>query len=76
MLWFKAHIIYQGIRGIESKVILTTAYGKIKDAVDAIKAGAYNFVEKNQDEELKLTIRPAVEQVELLRESKTIKTPK
>jgi len=57
MLWFKAHIIYQGIRGIESKVILTTAYGKIKDAVDAIKAGAYNFVEKNQDEELKLTIR-------------------
>jgi len=65
-------------RGIESEVILTTAYGEIKDVVEAIKAGAYNFVEKNQDmdEELKLTIRRAVEQVELLRENETLKTAK
>jgi two-component system response regulator AtoC len=62
-------------RNIESEVILITAYGEIKDAVEATKIGAYNFVEKNQnmDDELKLIIRRAVERLELLRENKTLK---
>ena len=65
-------------RNIQSEVILMTASGKIKDAVEATKAGAYNFIEKNQnmDEELKLTIRQAVEQLELLRKNKTLKIAK
>jgi two-component system response regulator AtoC len=63
-------------RNIESEVILITAYGEIKDAVEATKAGAYNFVEKNQsmDEELKLTIRRALEHLDLVRENETLKT--
>ena len=62
-------------REIESEVILITAYGEIKDAVEATKSGAYNFVEKNQnmDEELKLTIKRAMERLDLLRENKTLK---
>lgn len=65
-------------RNIESAVILITAYGEIKDAVEATKAGAYNFIEKDQnmDEELKLTIKRAVEQQELLRKNKALKMAK
>jgi len=65
-------------RNIQSEVILMTASGKIKDAVEATKAGAYNFIEKNQnmDEELKLTIRQAVEQLEVrTRRSKSLSKP-
>ena len=63
-------------RNIDSEVILITAYGEIKDAVEATKAGAYNFVEKNQnmDEELKLTIKRAIERLGLIRENRTLKT--
>lgn len=63
-------------RNIESEVILITAYGEIKDAVEATKMGAYNFVEKNQnmDEELKLIIKRAIERLELLRENQSLRT--
>jgi two-component system response regulator AtoC len=63
-------------KDIESEVILITAYGEIKDAVEATKAGAYNFVEKNQnmDEELKLIIKRAIERLELVRENKSLRT--
>lgn len=59
-------------RDIQSEVILMTASGKIKEAVEATKAGAYNFIEKNQnmDEELKLTIKQAIQQPEPLGENK------
>jgi len=62
-------------RKIESEVILITAYGEIKDAVEAIKIGAYNFVEKNEniDEELRLTVSRAMERTDLLRENKALK---
>jgi two-component system response regulator AtoC len=62
---------------IESEVILITAYGEIKDAVEATKLGAYGFVEKNTqntDDELKLTIKRALERLDLVRENKTLKT--
>lgn len=63
-------------RGIESEVILITAYGEIKDAVEATKLGAYDFVEKNHsmDEELKLAIRHAIERIELTRENEVLRT--
>ena len=49
-------------RKIKSEVILITAYGEIKDAVEATKMGAYNLVEKNpnMDEKLKLIIKQAI----------------
>ena len=63
-------------RGIESEVILITAYGEIKDAVEATKLGAYDFVEKNQnmDEELKLALKHALERRELVSENEILKT--
>lgn len=48
---------------IESEVILITAYGEIYHAVEAMKVGAYNFIEKNQfmDDELKSAIKQVLE---------------
>ncbi len=60
---------------VESEVILITAYGQIKDAVEAIQAGAYGFVEKSQniDEELKLAIRRGLERLDLTRENRALR---
>lgn len=62
-------------RSIDVEVILITAYGEIKDAVEATKLGAYNFVEKDHsmDEELKLTIERALERIQLRRENEELK---
>ncbi len=62
-------------RSIDAEVILITAYGEIKDAVEATKLGAYNFVEKDHsmDEELKLTIKRALERIQLRRENEKLK---
>jgi DNA-binding NtrC family response regulator len=61
---------------IESEVILITAYGEIKDAVEATKLGAYDFVEKshNMDDELKLAMKHAIERIKLVRENEVLKT--
>lgn len=49
-------------RGIKGAVILITAYGELRDAVDALKAGACDFIEKNRntDEELKSSMKRAL----------------
>jgi DNA-binding NtrC family response regulator len=49
-------------RGIKAEVILITAYGELRDAINALKAGAYDFIEKNRDtdEELKSAMRRAL----------------
>jgi DNA-binding NtrC family response regulator len=62
-------------RNIKSEVILITAYGEIKDAVEATRLGAYNFVEKDQnmDEELKLTLERVVERIQLRRENERLR---
>lgn len=62
-------------RSIDAEVILITAYGEIKDAVQATKLGAYNFVEKDHsmDEELKVTIKRALERIQLRRENEELK---
>ena len=51
-------------------VVLMTAYGCIELAVQAIKAGAYDFITKPFDHDsLVLTLRKALERSRLLREN-------
>lgn len=64
-------------RNMGLEVILITAYGNIPNAVKAIKAGAFGYVQKNTpdtDEELNLTIKRAAERLRLIRENETLKT--
>lgn len=64
-------------QNIDSAVILITAYGDIPNAVKAVKAGAYHYIQKNTqdtDEQLKLAIRRAAERLGLIRENKNLKT--
>ena len=56
-------------RDRDVQVVLVTAFGTIADAVDAIKAGAYDYLTKPVDpERLCITIRRAAERAELSRE--------
>ena len=52
------------VKGIDAKVpvIVITGYGTVKKAVEAIKIGAYDFIEKPVDrEKLELTVERALE---------------
>ncbi len=58
----------------EVQVVLVTAFGTIDDAVDAIKAGAYDYLTKPVDpERLCITIRRAAERAELSREVRELR---
>ena len=59
----------------EIQVIIMTAYGTVESAVEAMKLGAYHYVNKpiNLDE-LKLNIKKALENYHLLAENKYLKT--
>jgi len=50
-------------RGLETEVIIMTAYSSQDYAMEAIEAGAYTLIEKNKDidAELKLLIKQAME---------------
>jgi two-component system response regulator PilR (NtrC family) len=64
--------ILREIKGIEpnTPVIMITAYGTTESAVEALKNGAYDYIQKPFDvEELKLTIRKALETTSLRREN-------
>jgi DNA-binding NtrC family response regulator len=51
-------------------VILVTAFGSIEEAVNAMKEGAFDFIQKPVDlDHLQLLVRRAAEQQELLREN-------
>jgi DNA-binding NtrC family response regulator len=53
-------------RSPDTPVIFITGHGRIDDAVEAIKLGAYDYLTKPLDDlRLKLTLRRALEQVEL-----------
>lgn len=53
----------------EAIVIIITAYGEVKNAVEAIKGGAYDYIEKPFElSRVKLTISRALETAELKRE--------
>ncbi|MEW5947521.1 MAG: sigma-54 dependent transcriptional regulator [bacterium] len=51
---------------VNTEVIMMTAYGSVEGAVEAMKAGAYNFVEKPVNvEKLLATVRNAAAKIEL-----------
>ncbi len=59
----------------ESLVIMMTAYGDVHTSVQAMKLGAYDFVEKPFDfEKMKLTIAKALETVNLKQEVQVYKS--
>jgi two-component system NtrC family response regulator len=57
----------------EVPVIMMTAYGTIEMAVEAMKKHAYDYITKPfQNEELKLTIRKALENYRLVKENRRL----
>ena len=59
----------------QTEVIIITAYGTIKNAVEATKLGAYAYLEKPVDnEELLLVISRLIEVRRLIREVETLKS--
>ena len=58
----------------EIQVIMMTAYGSVESAVEAMKLGAYHYVNKPINlEELKLNVKKALESYHLLMENKYLK---
>jgi len=61
-------------KGAEVTVIVMSAYGSIDLAIEAIKAGAYDYIAKPfKPEELLLTLRKAEERESLRRENRALK---
>ncbi len=61
-------------KGSEVTVILMSAYGSLDLAIEAIKAGAYDYIPKPfKPEELLLTLRKAEERETLRRENRALK---
>jgi two-component system NtrC family response regulator len=59
----------------ETTVILITAYGTIQNAVEAMKAGAYDYITKPIDyEELVLVVGRALERQRLVEEVQSLRT--
>jgi DNA-binding NtrC family response regulator len=61
--------VLQALRreGIETTVIVITAHGTVENAVEAMKAGAYDFITKPFDpKHLEIVVRKAVERGQLL----------
>jgi DNA-binding NtrC family response regulator len=58
----------------QTSVILLTGYGTVEAAVEAIRAGAFDFLTKPLiDEELELAIQRALNQREVIEENKNLK---
>lgn len=56
-------------------VVIVTAFGTIQNAVEAVKAGAYDYLTKPIDfEELNLLVRRALEHSRLVEEIRTLRT--
>jgi two-component system, NtrC family, response regulator AtoC len=61
-------------KGIEATVIVMSAYGSVDLAIEAIKAGAYDYIQKPfKPEEMLLTLRKAEERESLRRENRALK---
>jgi two-component system response regulator AtoC len=61
-------------KGNEATVILMSAYGNVDLALEAIKAGAYDYVQKPfKHEEIVLTLRKAEERETLRRENRALR---
>ena len=62
-------------RDARTAVLLMTAYGSIETAVEAMKLGAFDFVQKPFDlEQLEVRVRRAVEHDQLAREVGALRT--
>src|SRR6476659_8562216 len=61
-------------RSPETLVILLTAYGSLKTAVDAIKAGAFDYLSKPfVVDDIRLVVRRALEHKKLVRENRSLR---
>ncbi len=60
-------------RALDIPVILLTAHGSIDKAVDAIKAGAFDFLQKPfEKEELRVSVLNALKMTDLVRENRVL----
>ncbi len=61
-------------QALETEVILITGYGTVEMAVDAIRAGAFDFLTKPLiDDELEMAIQRALSQREVMAENRNLK---
>ncbi len=61
-------------KGVEAPVVMISGHGNIETAVEAIKKGAFDFIEKPIDlNRLLVTVRNALDKSELVVETKTLK---
>lgn len=61
--------------GLETPVVMISGHGNIETAVDSIKSGAYDFIEKPLDlNRILVTIKNAMDKTELVQETKVLKT--
>lgn len=61
-------------KGIEATVIVMSAYGNVDLALEAMKAGAYDYIQKPfKAEEVLLTLRKAEERESLRRENRALR---
>jgi DNA-binding NtrC family response regulator len=62
------------LASVESPVVIMTGHGTIETAVEAIKKGAYDFIQKPLDlNRILVTIRNATNQHALIKETKTLR---
>ncbi len=60
--------------GCESTIIMMSGHGDIDTAVDCIKKGAYDFIQKPLDlNRILITLKNATDKTELVKETKTLK---
>lgn len=60
--------------GIESPVVMITGHGSIDTAVDALKKGAFDFIQKPLDlNRILVTVRNATQAGQMVRETQTLK---
>ena len=60
--------------GVESAVVMISGHGDIETAVECIKKGAFDFIQKPLDlNRILITIKNATERVHLVKETKTLK---
>lgn len=60
--------------GIDSAVVMISGHGDVSTAVDCIKKGAFDFIEKPLDlNRILITIKNAKDKVHLVKETKTLK---
>ena len=61
-------------KGIESPVVIITGHGTVDTAVEALKKGAYDFIQKPLDlNRVLVTVRNASNQTALVNETKTLR---